>query len=185
MIREAEATRACKTAPYRDTLQLSPPTIPEARPLTTARGHNALPHADMINTPRHRKARDSLCRPNHHNTHSCSKSPCIASPCWTPLRPYPTKVLLYYKTQPLSSRAAHKLRFIIQDLVKNTSLEAGLLALQIKIPSGIHLLGSSEGGICFEFIFWSLRLLSLATLTCTCTYTPAPAPAPAPAPGMR
>ena len=64
----------------------------------------------------------------------------------------------------MSCPRAQRLRFIVQYLVKNTSLEAGLLALQIKIPSGIHLLGSSEGGICFEFIFWSLRLLSLATL---------------------
>ena len=35
--------------------------------------------------------------------------------------------------------------------VRNTSLGAGLLVLQIKIPSGIHLLGSSGGGICFNF----------------------------------
>ena len=51
------------------------------------------------------------------------------------------------------SRVAHKLLFIVEDMVRNTSLEAGLLVLQIKIPSGIHLLGSSGSGICFEF-FW-------------------------------
>jgi len=48
----------------------------------------------------------------------------------------------------------HIPHFTSQDLVKNTSLEAGLLVLQIKIPSGIHLLGSSEGGICIEFFFF-------------------------------
>ena len=35
-----------------------------------------------------------------------------------------------------SSRAAHKLLFIIQDLVRNTILGAGLLVLQIKISFG-------------------------------------------------
>ena len=59
---------------------------------------------------------------------------------------------------------AHKLLFIVPDLVRNTSLEAGLLVLQIKDPSGIHLLGSLEGVILFNLIFWSLCLLSLATL---------------------
>ena len=47
----------------------------------------------------------------------------------------------------------HKLLFTVEDLVRNTSLGAGLLVLQIKIPSRIHLLGSSGGGICFEFFF--------------------------------
>ena len=52
----------------------------------------------------------------------------------------------------------------MQDLVKNTSLEAGLLVVRNKIPLGIHLLGSSEGGIWFNLFFWSLCLPSLATL---------------------
>ena len=55
-----------------------------------------------------------------------------------------------------SSRVAHKLHFISQDLVKNTSLGGGLPVLQIKIPFGIHLLGSWGGGICSEFIFFPL-----------------------------
>ena len=36
----------------------------------------------------------------------------------------------------------HKPHFTSQDLVKNTSLERGLPVLGIKIPFGIHLLGS-------------------------------------------
>ena len=66
-----------------------------------------------------------------------------------------------FKAYSSPSRAAHKLLFIVEDLVRNTSLGAGLLVLQIKIPSGIHLLGSSGGGICFEFFF----VVTLTSLT--------------------
>ena len=63
--------------------------------------------------------------------------------------------------------ASQKLLFIVQDLVKNTSLGAGLLVVRNNIPSGIHFLGSSEGGIWLDFFLLSLWLLSLATLLCT------------------
>ena len=51
---------------------------------------------------------------------------------------------------------------------KNLSLARGLLAIQIKIPLGIHFLGPWEGGILVEFFFWSLRLHPLANLGQTC-----------------
>ena len=47
---------------------------------------------------------------------------------------------------------------------KNLSLVRGLLALQIKIPLGIHFLGPWEGGKRFYFFFLSLWLHPLATL---------------------
>ena len=60
------------------------------------------------------------------------------------------------KHQPLEL-VLRKQHFIIQDLVQNTSLGAGLLVVRNKIPSGIHLLGSSEGGISSGFsLFASL-----------------------------
>ena len=48
----------------------------------------------------------------------------------------------YLGCSPQSSRAAHIPHVTSQDLVKNTSLGGGLPVLQIKIPFGIHLLGS-------------------------------------------
>ena len=54
---------------------------------------------------------------------------------------------------------SQKLLFIIQDAVKNTG--AGLLVVRNKIPSGIHLVGPSEGGIWFELFFF----VTLTSLT--------------------
>ena len=54
---------------------------------------------------------------------------------------------------------------------KNLSLARGLLALQIKIPLGIHFLGPWEGGKRFYFFFLSLWLHPLATLMCMYTWT--------------
>ena len=54
---------------------------------------------------------------------------------------------------------------------KNLSLARGLLALQIKIPLGIHFLGPWEGGKRFYFFFLSLWLHPLATLTYTKSFS--------------
>ena len=59
---------------------------------------------------------------------------------------------------------AHKPPLTSQKLVKNTSLGGGLPVLQIKIPFGIHLLGSLGGGICSEFIFFHFDPLGESSL---------------------